>query len=136
MLLSRWPDDAAARGKPQARRAPAQAEAAPRVHVTLFSVLGNLVASRVAAYFSPLPTTPRLAVAVRSSPGPLIAGEVGDPPESGRVMKKPRPPVSYDIEDGLAELRAMAAVAQRKRAQTGAQAAISGPRKLGIAPGA
>lgn len=51
-------------------------------------------------------------------------------------MKKSRPPVSYDLEDGLAELRAMAAEVLRKRAQTGVQAAITALRKLGIAPGA
>ncbi|MGH6965044.1 MAG: hypothetical protein ACREE0_11215 [Phenylobacterium sp.] len=52
-------------------------------------------------------------------------------------MKKPRPPVPYDLEDGLAELRAMAAdVLRRRAAQTGGQAAIAALRKLGIAPGA
>jgi hypothetical protein len=51
-------------------------------------------------------------------------------------MKKPRPAVSYDLEDGLTELRTMATDVLRKRAQTGGQAAIAALRKLGIAPNA
>jgi hypothetical protein len=50
-------------------------------------------------------------------------------------MKKPRPAVSNDLEDGLSELRAMATDVLRKRAQTGGQAALAALRKLGIAPG-
>ena len=49
-------------------------------------------------------------------------------------MKKSRPPIAYDLEDGLAELRAMAADVLRKRAQSGGQAAIAALRRLGIAP--
>jgi hypothetical protein len=84
----------------------------------LFSILLNLVAGPAAAYFSHRPE------------------KVGGPLRKGRVMKKSRPPVSYNLEDGLAELRAMAADVLRKRAQTGGQAAIAALRKLGIAPGA
>jgi len=52
------------------------------------------------------------------------------------MKKTPRPIATHDLEDGLAELRAMATDVLRRRAQSGGQAAIAALRKLGIAPGA
>jgi hypothetical protein len=99
----------------------------------MFSILANPVAGLAAAYFSRREPGGGRVVA---SPGPPIPREIGGVYELTRVMKKPRPPVSHDLEDGLTELRAMATDVLRRRAQTGGQAAIAALRKLGLAPGA